>query len=105
MDLKTAVMAFKVKGDKENIKALAFQTCQITTRCVQHNIKIIDAVIVFGGTKDILREVKKLDKRERFDYLIIYAPRQITQTEQEYNDFVATMQQEYQVEVLPYRQG
>lgn len=105
MQVKTAVVAFKVKSDKENIKALAFQTCQITTRCVQHNIKVIDAIIVFGGVKDILREVKNLDRKERFDYIIIYAPRQIAATEQEYQDFVATMQQEYQVEVLPYRQG
>ena len=105
MDLKTAVMAFKVKGDKENIRALAFQVSQITTRCVQHNIKLIDAIIIFGGVKDILREVKKLDRKERFDYIIIYAPRQIATTEQEYQDFVATMREEYQVEVLPYRQG
>lgn len=105
MELKTAVMALKVKGVKEDIKTLTFQVSQITTRCVHHNIKIVDSIVVFGGIKDILREVKRLDRKERFDYLIIYAPRQIAATEQEYEDFVLTMQQEYQVEVLPYRQG
>lgn len=105
MEIKTAVMAFKVKAVKEDIKTLTFQVSQITTRCMNHNIKLFDTIVVFGGIKDVLREVKKLDEKGRFDYLIIYSPWQIAQTEQEYNDFVLTMQQEYQVEVLPYRQG
>lgn len=101
--LTYAITASKAKSDKESIKTMSYQIAQITTRCVEHNIKIIDCLITFGGTKDILREVKKLDNKVHFDYLIIYSPKQISQSAEEYNAFVETMKTEFKVEVVPYR--
>lgn len=103
--LKKGITVSKVKGDKESIKTTSYQIAQITTRCVHHNIRIIDCIITFGGTKDILREVKKLDSKVRFDYLIVYSPAQVAQSEEEYNDFVSVMKKEFDVEVIAYRSG
>lgn len=102
--LKTGVMAFKVKSDKESIRTLAYQTSQITTQCVKQNIKIIDCVITFGGVKDVLREVKKIDSKKRFDYLLVYSPNQIAGNKEDFMALTNILKDEFQVDVLILRQ-
>ncbi len=59
--MEKGVIALKAKSDKASLKTMAYQVSQITTRAVKANIELVDCIITFGGTKDILREVKKLD--------------------------------------------
>ena len=73
----TGVLALKVKSDKASLKTLAYQVAQITTQCVKSDIKIVDCIITFGGTKDFVREITKLDAKKEFDFLLIYSPQQI----------------------------
>lgn len=101
-ELKTGVMAFKVRTDKESLKVLAYQVSQITTECVHRNIKLVDCIITFGSSKDIIREVKKIDTKRKFDYLIIYSRNQIGFSETEMLDFMKAMD-EYEVRVVALR--
>ena len=104
MSIKTGVLAFKVKSDKDSIKTLIYQTSQITTQCVKQNIKIIDCAVTFGGVKDILREVKKIDSKKRFDYLLVYSPNQIDGNKEDFMTLTNILKDEFQVEVLILRQ-
>ena len=103
MDIKYSVMAVKTKSDKKSIKSLAYQVSMITTKCVCPNIKILDCIVTFGGTKDIIREVKNLKDRKEFNYLLIYSPKHIAESEEEYLLFVDKLKKEYDIEVITYK--
>lgn len=104
VDMKYAVMAVKTKGDKKSIKSLAYQVAKITTKCVNPNIRLVDCIVTFGGTKDIIREVRNLIPNKDFQYLIIYSPKHIAQTEEEYNKFVSCLKNDYHIEVITYKE-
>lgn len=97
--MEQGVIALKGKGDKASMKTLAYQVSQITTKAIKTNIQIIDCIVTFGGAKDILREVKTLDAKKRFDSLLIYSPSQICKDPQEFQQLVATLEKDYQVGV------
>lgn len=101
--MTTAVMALKTSTDKESLEELAFEVSQITAKCINNNLKLVDCVISFSGTKDILKRVKRLDKKKRFDFLVIYSPHQIAKTKEEYQEFVSVLRSEFKVEVLYLR--
>lgn len=94
-----AVMALKTSTDKESLEALAFEVSQITAYCINNNIKLTDCIISFSGAKDILKRVKRLDKKKRFNLLIIYSPHQVAKGPQEYNAFVETLRNDFSVSV------
>lgn len=102
-EFKYAVMALRTKADKQSIKSLAYQVAKITTICVVPNIKIIDCIVTFGGTKDIIREVRKLMPTKDFQYLLIYSPQQIAQNEEDYKYFVNCLKKDYHIEVVTYK--
>lgn len=95
--MEQGVIALKGKGDKASMKTLAYQVSQITTKAIKTNIQIVDCIITFGGVKDILREVKTLDAKKRFDSLLIYSPSQICKDPQEFQTFVSTLEKDYKV--------
>ena len=99
----TGVLALKVKSDKESIRTLAYQVAQITTQCVKTNIKIVDCIITFGGTKDFIREITKLDKKKEFDFLLIYSPQQIAKDAVEYQAFKEFLKEQFDVEIKTLR--
>lgn len=98
-NLEQTIMVLKVKSDKSSLKAMAYQIAQIATECTKHNVKIIDCAITFGGPKDIIRELKKIDAQKRFDSVIIYSPNQICKNEAEYQSFVDAVQTNFQAGV------
>lgn len=100
---KPAVLAIRMKTDKRSLCTSAYQIAQITTTAVYKNFVIEDCIVTFGGLKDLLREVKAVDGRTPFSYLLIYSPVAFTQSPAEYRDFVSTMAQDFQITVLPYR--
>lgn len=102
-ELRTCVIAIKAKSDKASLKTLAYQVAQITTLCTENNIKIKDCIITFGGTKDILREVKKLDAQKHFDYLVVYSPYQVAKDMTEFSEFVGVMEQNFKIDVKALR--
>ncbi len=104
MDVSYAVMALRTKADKSSIKNLAYQVAMITTKCVKPNVKIVDCIITFGGVKDILREVRNLDKTKSFQYLLIFSPKQIAKSEVEYNYLITTLWDEFGIKVIVYKE-
>lgn len=90
--LENTVMVLKVKADKSSLKAMAYQVAQIATECTKHNIEIIECVVTFGGSKDVLRELKKIDAQKKFDSIVVYSPAQVCKDEGEYQSFVNTIQ-------------
>ena len=89
----------KAKTDKASLKTFAYQVAQLTTQATKTNIKIVDCIVTFGGAKDILREVKKLDGQKRFENILIYSPNQICKNALEYQDLVATLEKDFKVGV------
>lgn len=102
---KTAVIALKAKGDKAGIKALAYQVSQLVVAAIDSDTQIIDCIITFGGVKDVLREVKKLDAQKRFDCLILYSPAQVAQNAVEYQQLIDTLETDFKIEVRCLRTG
>ena len=97
--MECGVIALKAKGDKAGLRSLAYQVSQITTQAVKSGVQIIDCVITFGGVKDILRELRVLDSKKRFDSLILYSPSQICKDATEFEAFVEILEKEYKVRV------
>ena len=104
MDMKYAVMAVRTKADKQSIKHLAYQVAKITTKCVNPNIKIVDCIVTFGGTKDIIREVRRLSSKKEFQYVLIYSPMDIAQSKEDYEKFVNCIREDYHMEVVTYKE-
>lgn len=104
MDMKYAVMAVRAKSDKKSIKHLAYQVAKITTKCVNPNIKLVDCIVTFGGTKDIIREVRRLIPKKEFQYVLIYSPMDIAQSKEDYDRFVNCMREDYHMEVVTYKE-
>ena len=99
------VVALKTKSDKASLITFAYQLSTIVTKCVHSNFEISDFVVTFGGTKDVLRELKKIDVKKRFEYVVVYSPKQIAQNAEEFNDFVAQVKTLYKSDVLWLRSG
>ena len=105
MSMPTAVVALKAKGDKASIRTAIYQSMQIATKCTKDNVAVIDGIVTFGGTKDIFRELKTIDARKRFDYVIVFSPAQIAKTKQEFEDFVAEVESTFKCKVVWLRTG
>lgn len=97
--MECAVIALKAKGDKNGIKAVAYQVAQLTTRAVKCGIQIVECVVTFGGVKDILREIRGLDSQKRFNTLLIYSPNQFCKDETEFRAFVEILEKDFKVQV------
>ena len=101
--MSTAVMVLKTSTDKASLEELAFESSQLTALAIQDSIKLVDCVITFQGCKDILKQLKRIDRKRRFDYVIIYSPHQIAKNAGEYNAFVQVCRDAYQAEVKYFR--
>jgi hypothetical protein len=97
------VMCFKAKTDKDGLKTFAYQVAQVTTECVHRNIKLVDCIVTFGGEKDIIREVKKIDAKRKFDYLIVYSRTQIGFSETEMLAFMDYISNNFDITVVCLR--
>ena len=89
--MEQAVLVLKAKTDKTGLKTLAYQVAQITTQATKSDIKIIDCIVTFGGVKDIVREVKKLDSQKEFQSILIYSPSQVCKDENDYRFLTAVL--------------
>lgn len=99
------VVALKTKSDKASLITFAYQLSTLVTKCVHSDFAVSDFVVTFGGTKDVLRELKKIDAKKRFEYVIVYSPKQIAQSAEEFDDFIAQVKSLYKSDVLWLRSG
>lgn len=93
------VMAFSTKSDINSIRALTYQVTQVYTEATANWINVVDCIVVLGGAKEILRELKKLDNKRRIDFLLLYSPRHIAKTKEEYLEFAETVRKDFKIEV------
>ena len=106
MDMKTAVIAIKVKGDKSSIKTTVYQVAQLATECYKNGIKIVDCAIAYsGGPKSLIRELKTIDARKRFDYVIVFSPMQVAKDKREFAEFQQEVESSFKCEVMWLRSG
>lgn len=103
--MEKAVIALKVKSDKNGIRTAVYQACQLCMQAWKSNIEVIDCIVTFGGSKDILREVKVIDAKERFDTLLIYSPSQVCKEKQEFVELENILADSYQIQVRYLRSG
>ena len=103
--MEKAVIALKVKSDKSGIRTAVYQACQLCMQAWKSGIEVVDCVITFGGARDILREVKVIDAKERFDTLLIYSPSQICKDKIEYLEFENFMTECFKVKIKYLRSG
>ena len=104
MDMPTAAVVIKTKSDKASIKSGFYQSMQIATMCAKNHVKIIDCLPVYGQ-KSIMRELKTVDARKRFDYVIFFSPAQVAKTKQEFDDLVNEIETTFKCEVRWLRTG
>ena len=103
--MEKAVIALKVKSDKTGIRTAVYQACQLCMQAWKSNIEVIDCIVTFGGSKDILREVKVIDAKARFDTLLIYSPSQICKDKIEFLEFENFMTECFKVQIKFLRSG
>ena len=103
--MEKAVIALKVKSDKAGIKTAIYQTYQLCLQAWKSGIEVIDCIVTFGGSKDIIREVKVIDAKARFDTLLIYSPSQVCKEKQEFIELESVLANNFQIKVRYLRSG
>lgn len=103
--MEKAVIALKVRNDKAGIKTAIYQACQLCAQALKNDIQVVECIVTFGGAKDILREVKALDAKGRFDTLLIYSPSQICKSGVEYIEFENFMAECFKIQIRYLRSG
>lgn len=104
MSMSTAVAVIKIRNDKATIKSGFYQSMQIATMCNETHVKIIDCVPVYSE-KSIMKELRTIDARKRFDYVIIFSPVQVAKSKQEFEDFVNEVETTFTCKVVWLRTG
>ena len=103
--MEKAVIALKVRNDKAGIKTAIYQACQLCAQALKNDIQVVECIVTFGGAKDILREVKALDAKGRFDTLLIYSPSQICKSGVEYIEFENFMAECFKIQIRYLHSG
>ncbi len=103
--MEKAVIALKVRNDKAGIKTAIYQACQLCAQALKSDIQVVECIVTFGGAKDILREVKALDAKGRFDTLLIYSPSQICKGGIEYLEFENFLTECFKIRIRYLRSG
>ena len=98
MSVKRAVVVLKAKVDKPSMKKAVIQTERIAIQCVLQGFQIMDYIIISsGGKEEVYKQVKKLKSVNKFpfNYLIVYTPKEICKTPQEFKVFSYQMETEF----------
>lgn len=96
---KKAVLVIKGKADKPGLRKAVIQAATMGKYCNSFDITgFIVVTSSSNATKDICKQVKKLRAENRipFDYLLIYTPKEVAKTEQEFATFCWQMEKECQ---------
>ena len=95
MEPKKAVLVNRGKADRPGLRKAVVQAATMGKYCNNYDIT---GYIVVTQSKDIRQQVRKLRAENRipFDYLLIYAPKEIAKTETEFTTFCWQMEKECQ---------
>ena len=97
--LVPCVIVFKAAKDKATQNTLVYQVAQVTTKCVEDDLKIVDSIVTHGGLKDVKREALAIYDRKKFSFLYFYAPSKIAKSAEEFKAFMEEMQK-HDIQVL-----
>ena len=75
--------------DNEGLRTFANQISQISQSAAFHNINVVDVLITNTDARNLVKQLKKLDEKEEFTFVLIYSPTQICASPEEYRLFVA----------------
>lgn len=103
--MERAVIALKVKNDKTGIKTAIYQACQLCVEALKNDVRVVECIVTFGGAKDVLREVRALDAKGRFDTLLIYSPSQICKDGIEFLEFENFLTECFNIRIRYLRSG
>lgn len=98
--LVPCVIVFKAAKDKATQKTLLYQVAQVTTKCVDKNLKIVDGIVTHGGLKDVKRELTAIIDRKLVCILYFYSPKNIAKSSDEFYEFVDEMKKEHDISVF-----
>lgn len=101
MNQEKTIMVLATNGtSKEDLKHLAFQSALMATRANLYNVHIVDCIITFNGTKDIWKQLDKFKaSNKRVNTLLIYTPMEICRSKAEFNQFLDTAAEKYNLGV------
>lgn len=99
----SAIIGVKAGKDKAAQNIMIQQMGQMVTKCCDNNIQVVDSFISYGGLKDFKKEALKIFEKKSYRYLILYAPSQIAENQQEFKDFVVELEKFYGIEVKQLR--
>ena len=99
MEPNKAVLVINGKADRPGLRKAVVQAATMGKYC--GNYDITGYIVVTKSStaiKDIRQQVRKLraENRTPFDYLLIYAPKEIAKTEQEFTTFCWQMEKDCQ---------
>ena len=102
--MKKALILLKSANNRQANEDCAWQSSQLTMFCIANNVKPIGCVVSHAGIKDMEKRIKSSDRTKRFEYIVIYSPNQIAKSKEEYEWFINTMAEDFQVQGIPFRQ-
>lgn len=89
--LVPCVIVFKAARDKATQNTLVYQVAQVTTKCVDDDLRIVDSIVTHGGLKDVKREALAILDRKKYNVIFFYAPAKIAKTIDEFKEFIDDM--------------
>lgn len=101
MNQEKTIMVIATNGSsKENLKHLAFQSALMATRACLNNVQILDCIITSNGAKDIWKGLDLLKgSSKKAHTLLIYSPMEICKSKAEFNQFLDTTAEKYNLGV------
>ena len=85
------VIVFKAAKDKATQNTLVYQVAQVTTKCVDDDLRIVDSIVTHGGLKDVRREALAILDKKKFVVLYFYTPAKIAKSVEEFKAFMEEM--------------
>lgn len=97
--MPAAIIAKPATTAKADLEIMAKEIALITTKCCRNDIEVFDIIVTFSGIKDIKKRIKSLTQHMEIKYILIYSAKQISETEQEFLEFVEEMESWYGIHI------
>lgn len=98
-----AIIVLKTRADLDSIDNTISQWNQLTYECSKRGVQVVGRVLTTAGFKDVLKKIKKLDKTNEFHIVLMYSPKQFTDSKCDYLDFVEEVNCAFKAKVIPLR--
>lgn len=99
-----AVIVVKIASTgKTDIEIACKQVAQITTACVHQGVYVEEIIVTHKGAKEVTKRVKMLVEHKEIQAILLYDSKQITESEDEYIEFIKDMIITFGLKVINYR--